>query len=211
MPAPRTAKVLLVCSANVCRSPLAQFTLASALESYLGAEAVTFASAGTHGAVGAEMCALASDAIADADWRAVADRHRARTLTKSEIGRAHLVLTASRPVRSAVASLDPGARSKTFTLLEAATLGVGFASTPDVPLPTAIRELVQYMDSRRGHVPEASETKRWLRRPIDSFSIEDGHSMSPSEHRKTVRATVAASLAIANLLSAVPQAKKPAA
>jgi protein-tyrosine phosphatase len=105
--------VLVLCTANVCRSPMVQGFLVAELASR-GVEG-TVRSAGT--AVGPER--PPADAVAAmAAWGIDTSGHRARALEDGLLGSADLVVGMTRAhVREAVARV-PTAFSKTFTLKE---------------------------------------------------------------------------------------------
>ncbi|HST63645.1 MAG TPA: hypothetical protein VLM05_00530, partial [Mycobacteriales bacterium] len=111
-------RVLVVCSGNVCRSPLAERLLRARLDQELGAGAglFTVTSAGTTAVVGAPMdpraAAVARSLGADPD------HFRARDLDAEQVIAADLVLTATRQHRGAVLRLHPAAHRYTFTLRE---------------------------------------------------------------------------------------------
>jgi protein-tyrosine phosphatase len=111
-------QVLIVCSANHCRSPLAEFLLREALPgSGLG---WSIASAGTHAYEGLPMHELAAELLAA---RGIAsDWWSSQRLTGSLVAGADLVLTAELSHRREVVTLEPRALGKTFTLLQFARL-----------------------------------------------------------------------------------------
>jgi protein-tyrosine phosphatase len=111
-------QVLIVCSANHCRSPLAEFLLCEAIRG--AADGWSIASAGTHALNGIPMHESAADLLAergiDSDWWS------SQRLTGALVAGADLVLTAELSHRSEVVTLDPRALRKTFTLLQFARL-----------------------------------------------------------------------------------------
>ncbi|WP_284439723.1 arsenate reductase/protein-tyrosine-phosphatase family protein [Cellulomonas xiejunii] len=110
------ARILAVCTGNICRSPVVERVLAARLA---GTD-VQVTSAGTRAVVGhavsAPMVPLLTDAGADAAGFA------ARQLTADLIREADLVIALTRAHRSQVVELVPGAVRRTFTLLEIARL-----------------------------------------------------------------------------------------
>ena len=152
-------KVLYVCTANICRSPLAAGLLRQA-----AVPGVQVASAGTRAVVGAPGCSVPS--------------HRSSPLSREAIAWADLVLTAARDHQGAVAEVDPGARRRTFTIRQAGRLSdwllsagmVAAARAPGkypqgdprglvAPLPTVGRTdwLVGELDAARGMAPVPAE------------------------------------------------------
>lgn len=112
------ATVLLVCSGNICRSPLAEQLLRARLADV--AERVSIVSAGTIADDGVAMDAQAAQL--SVQYGGEPQAHRSRLLTERQIRDADLVLTATRAHRAAVVSLVPRASRYTFTLPEFARL-----------------------------------------------------------------------------------------
>lgn len=106
------AQVLVVCTGNICRSPLIERLLQASLD----VGSVRVRSAGTHAMVGDTMTAQTAAEVARLG--AVADGHVARQLTAAMVAEADLVLTATLAHRAAVATLVPRATRHTFTLRE---------------------------------------------------------------------------------------------
>jgi protein-tyrosine phosphatase len=110
--------ILVVCTGNVCRSPLGEKFLSRQLNGT--ARAVTVSSAGTHAMLGgklpAEILALG------AAHNAPVDEHIPQQLTDELIHMSDLILTAERVHRSDVVSRVPRASAKTFTLKQFARL-----------------------------------------------------------------------------------------
>ena len=148
-------KALYVCTANICRSPLAAGLLRQA-----AVPGVQVASAGTRAVVGMPGCSVPS--------------HRSVPLSPEALAWADLVLTAAREHQAAVVELDPGARQRTFTIKQAGRLSdwlrsagmVAAARAPGqypegdprrfvAPLPTVGRTdwLVAELDAARGMAP----------------------------------------------------------
>lgn len=117
------ARILTVCTGNICRSPAAERLLAQ-----LG-PAVQVASAGVRAVVGhpidPPMAAMLRADGVDADGFA------ARQLTASEIREADLILVMTRAHRSWVVEEEPSALRRSFTLLEFARI-IGAPEFPDV-------------------------------------------------------------------------------
>jgi protein-tyrosine phosphatase len=110
-------RVLTVCTGNHARSPFMEYLLGSVLAS-TGAFEVR--SAGTQ--------ALVGECMADDSRRLLEERgidssaFRARAITSAMIAEAHLVVTASREHVDDVVEMQPNALSRSFTLLELATI-----------------------------------------------------------------------------------------
>src|SRR6478672_2033386 len=115
--------VLLVCSANVCRSPMTQFLVEHEVRAVKPESPWTFLSAGTDARDGQPMCRSSGRAIARIPGGpAFTETHRSRPLTRELVEQASLVLTAAVQERSIVARLVPERRDRLFTMIEAARL-----------------------------------------------------------------------------------------
>ena len=127
MTAPRTRRrrnpddpfqVLIVCTANRCRSPMAEFLLKAALAS-LDVE-WTVRSAGTQAIPGEAVHPMIVQVLAEQGLQM--GQHPARPLATPEVASADLVLTATVAHRQAVVAANLGALNKTFTLRQFARL-----------------------------------------------------------------------------------------
>ena len=108
--------ILVVCTGNICRSPMAEGFLRAALQGRLGGGAPRIASAGI---AGFEGSAATSEAIEAAAERGVdISGHVARRLTPSMADEADLVLCMASEHRDAIRYEQATAGSKTFTLKE---------------------------------------------------------------------------------------------
>lgn len=101
-------KILLVCTGNTCRSPLAEVLLRRAL-SEEGVEGVEVASAGT-GALGGEPASEGSYLVALENGLDLA-AHRARAVTREMLAEADLVLAMGRSHLRKLALLGAADRS----------------------------------------------------------------------------------------------------
>ncbi|MCZ2836441.1 arsenate reductase/protein-tyrosine-phosphatase family protein [Modestobacter sp. VKM Ac-2985] len=110
--------VLVVCTANICRSPVAEALLRGA---FRPASGVRVSSAGVHARAGEPVDARMA-ALVDAPL----EGFTARQLTRDLVRDADLVLTMTRDQRRSVVTAVPSAVRRTFTLLEFAEL-VGLA------------------------------------------------------------------------------------
>ena len=114
----RPVRILVVCTGNICRSPLAEQLLRKSLAA-AGVNAVV-TSAGTHAMTGSAMTPEA--AALSVEYGAASTQHVARQLTEQLIADADLVLTATRDHRRDVVTLLPKATRYTFTLNQFARL-----------------------------------------------------------------------------------------
>jgi protein-tyrosine phosphatase len=110
------AGILVVCTGNVCRSPIAEGILRSFLDHRFGDAAPSVASAGTGGWVGSR--ADPSSVAAAIELGVDISAHRARRLEAGDVANATLVLAMASEHRASVAGLGPSAAAKTFTLKE---------------------------------------------------------------------------------------------
>lgn len=110
------ASILLVCTGNVCRSPIAEGLLRTRLVSAFGRDAPDVTSAGTMGWVGSG--ADPSSIAAAAELGVDISGHRARALTVTLVRDASLVLGMAEEHRDAIARMVPEAAGRTFTLKE---------------------------------------------------------------------------------------------
>ncbi|MGN6446059.1 arsenate reductase/protein-tyrosine-phosphatase family protein [Amnibacterium sp.] len=187
--------LLVVCTANVCRSPLAQRTLQRALAGSAFA-GVAVSSAGTRALEGEGMCPVSAEDLDPADVASGAE-HRARQLTADLVREADLILTMEREQRSAAVQAAPGSQAKVFTLREAEAL-LGVLAQRGAEPPADLAALARALHSVRGLVPllPGEPVKRhWWSRPVepeDPMTIRDGHGLGIEEHRAAagqVRAT----------------------
>lgn len=108
--------VLVVCAANQCRSRVAQSILQHGTQ---GLSAIKITSAGTRAFPGAPMCRDAHTFLSELGVN-VDPTQPAIELTQEVLERADLVLAADTQVRADISTLDPRARTRTFTLRQAA-------------------------------------------------------------------------------------------
>lgn len=109
--------ILVVCTGNIARSPMAQRLLQTHLR---GTPGLRVSSAGTWGHTGAPMERHAATALAEVGVDE--DGFRAREVTPELVRAASLVLTATREHRARVLGHEPTALRRTFTLRELARL-----------------------------------------------------------------------------------------
>lgn len=142
--------ILVVCTGNVCRSPLAEQLLAARLTD-AGIDA-TVRSAGTAALVGHPMPAEAS--ALSVRYGGVPGQHLGVQLTERLVEDAALVLTASRGHRAQVASLLPKAARRSYTLREFARIVEFLEQDPEgfagLAAASSSREVIDAVSMNRG-------------------------------------------------------------
>lgn len=126
-------QVLAVCTMNICRSPAMEQQLAVQARHWelQGAGTVHVASAGTSATPGAPNCELTLGHLGVTDWQGFAS-----ALTPELLASSDLVLTAASDHVSQIIALNPAARSRVFTLRQAARLAQWITTGP--ALTTAV-------------------------------------------------------------------------
>lgn len=152
------ARILVVCTGNVCRSPLAERLLRARLSDRLAErhDRVVVSSAGVRALVGSSMTEEAASELRSLGGDA--DAFVSRQLTAELVNESDLVLAATRQHRSDAVSLAPRALRSAFTLRELHRL-LRDADVSGLPADPAdrLRELVGLARGRRGFVPPAVE------------------------------------------------------
>src|ERR687895_291198 len=108
------AAVLVVCTGNVCRSPVAEGLVRAAMQARFGASAPTVASAGVAG--GEESGADPHSVTALAERGIDIASHRGRRVAARDVADATLVLAMAQEHREELARIAPDAVDRTFTL-----------------------------------------------------------------------------------------------
>lgn len=139
-----TYRILMVCTGNICRSPVMERLLAARLRERLPAEAAArfeVASAGTWAMVGEAMSPEAAETLVDLGGDAAG--FIGRDLA-AELIDADLILTATREHRGRVVGEVPRAASRTLTLREFARL-LGPVTAEDIAKAAPGRDPVDRM------------------------------------------------------------------
>jgi protein-tyrosine phosphatase len=110
------ASVLVVCTGNICRSPIAEGMIRAGFERAGGSEPVEVSSAGTNGWEGS--AAMPESVEAAAERGVDISRHVARRLTDDMLNGADLILCMAHDHRAIVGSERPDLADRTFTLKE---------------------------------------------------------------------------------------------
>jgi protein-tyrosine phosphatase len=132
-------RILLVCTGNICRSPLAERLMRVRLTAELGsaaADSFHVSSAGTRAWEGLSMDRTAARELLRLGGNPAG--FRSRQLVAPQVEGADLVLTATVAHRSAVLSETPEALRRTFTIRELAVLATTL--TPDSDLTRVVAQ-----------------------------------------------------------------------
>ena len=108
--------ILVICSGNICRSPLAEGFLAARLTRQLGPSAPVVSSAGTFGFV--DRPAMPETVQAGAERGIDVSGHRSSPLDVQRIHGADLIIGLTDEHREAIPTFAGGAEDRSFTLKE---------------------------------------------------------------------------------------------
>lgn len=183
----RVARVLMVCAANVCRSPVMALSFAAAAER--AGLAVEVDSAGRIATAGDAVCPVAADALAGltgAAWELAA--HRSQRLSAGLIESATLILGATREERAAVATLSPRSRARVFTLPEAVALGTVARERGKINSAASVEGFLDVLEAHRGAlvVPAPPQRRLWRRPRANPLDLSDGHGAQHRVHAARV-------------------------
>ena len=109
-------RILVVCTGNICRSPLIERVLRGALDQAYGPRAVEVSSAGTMGMVDSPMDERSAAILTEMGGDPAG--FAARRLTEALLRDTELVITATREHRAAVVRMHPKALRTAFTVRE---------------------------------------------------------------------------------------------
>ena len=159
------ARILIVCTGNICRSPFIERLLQHELDerrpgSVPGAPGIIVRSAGTGALVGSAM-----DPQAAAQLKAHGgdpSGFSARDLTPALIAESDLVLTATREHRGKVARMSPAAMRRVFTFRDFAHLVAGI----DGPAPVGAAAAPMSSRDWVRHVADKAAASRGLKPPL---------------------------------------------
>ncbi|MFC8849092.1 MULTISPECIES: low molecular weight phosphatase family protein [unclassified Micromonospora] len=152
-------RILFVCHANLCRSPMAEYLAAQLMEKL----PVEVASAGTDAVNGRPMHPYAAEVAAETGRDPAGFRSRA--LAPAHLADAVLVLTSTRRQRSVCVSRLPAALHRTFTLRQFGRLAAA-AATPEGTVVGALRAAVRAAALARGLLQPADPSEDDLLDPI---------------------------------------------
>jgi protein-tyrosine phosphatase len=156
--------ILMVCTGNICRSPMAEGFLRAALVERLGEAAPVVTSAGTAGWDGSGAMI---DSIRSAQERGVDIRtHLARRLTAEMLEEADLILCMAAEHREAIIRMRPDLEAKTFTIKELVRLVE--ASPTGGPLDARVAAAAAARNGS-GSPAEAEDIRDPLGDPIEGY------------------------------------------
>lgn len=196
--------ILLVCTANVCRSVYGTALLQEAILASDTLGDIPVSGAGTKAQVERASCDVVTERLLERGV-AVPAHGRSRQLTESKIRHASLILTAERSHRSAVNQLVPGSQARTFTLLEASLLAEYLLADDERSEAADLDSVVEQLNFARGlatiperksrlHLPWSTET--------NALDIPDGHNISKRAHAATLSSVSTSIATIARFLEA---------
>lgn len=162
-------RLLFVCHANLCRSPMAERLARLAIDTRpeLAGARLSAASAGTHARDGWAMHADAARVVAE--YGADGGDFRSRELTVAAVRAAAVVLTATREQRAAVVAREPAALRRTFTLRQFGRLAAAVepARLAAVPPHVRLAALIGEMERVRGRLQPVAADVDDLADPVN--------------------------------------------
>lgn len=189
-------RILLVCTGNICRSPLAEQLLRAELA---GMPDVKMLSAGTRALVGAPMTPEAAQISAELGVPGAAE-HVGRLLSAEQVRGADLILGMARDHRRAIVELLPRASRTTFTVREFARLAEALSAQPAGPMSplmtTGIADrltaAVEDVASTRGTLPPLEDP--------DDDDVVDPYRQSAAVYAESAAQLVPAVRSVARYL-----------
>ena len=184
-----TYRVLFVCEANICRSPLMEAVFRAGMPD----EVWQADSRGTKLRPAATTVCTVAARLAGVD----AEAHSPSAVTEGDLRQSQLIIAASRAEREALAALAPAMRWKTFTLGEANILGAEPPSSKEqsqaMENSKDMNDLEGYaamLHRRRGLVVLPEPKRRLLvgRIQTSPLDVHDAHGLRPAVHRTTLYA-----------------------
>lgn len=202
-------RILLVCTANICRSPAAAELLSRRLAPYVDRGVIEITSAGVTALPGSPGCATSGALVAELGPPSSSRRdgeHTSRAVTAALVDGADVIFALDRSHRAALAQLSPAARARTFTLRQAAGLSAdvsGYLTGGSVPpgadpMPddtgARLHWWVTELDAARGRgaIPPTDPPPEW-----DPADVPDPHVVGDELHRPAVSFIAAATETVA--------------
>jgi len=170
----QAARVLIVCTGNICRSPFIERLLRRQLDQSRpgSARAILVHSAGTSALTGWAMDERVAARLVARGGDPVG--FRARDLTAALIAESDLVLTATRVHRGKVAAMHPKALRRVFTFCDFADLVAGIDRPSAAVIPTDprawVRQVTEKAAASRGLNPPLEPAHADI---VDPFGRED--------------------------------------
>lgn len=160
-------RILMVCTGNICRSPMMERLMRAALERHGAGQWCEVSSAGMWAQAGEPMQPFAASTLAERDVDA--DGFVATPVNEELLKSAELILTATLGHRSAVVGIVPSAVRRTFTMLELARIA-GAAPPPpghaDLTDADQVRRSIAWAAQMRGSIARAPEGADDLEDPL---------------------------------------------
>jgi protein-tyrosine phosphatase len=162
-------EILVVCQANLCRSPMAERLARRAIAEQMGraAAGIEVSSAGTHAWTNHAMHPFAAEVLRE--YGADATGFRSRRLTEGQVKRADLVLTATRQQRGICVAFDPAAVRRTFTIPQFGRYAAALPSYSLLaiwPPHDRLRAMIDQVSVVRGELPVATAEDDELADPV---------------------------------------------
>ena len=187
-----TDSLLVLCAANVCRSPLMEYVLTEPGGASSTEPSWKTISRGTEATRARHLCAQVTDMVSATEYGTTfAEEHRPTLLEPDTLDGFDLIVTASRAERAIVARLRPELRSRTFTVKEAVRLGRAPLADADLrraaafaPGAAGLALYAAALHERRGMVNLGAAPRAVLpwARPVDPLDIPDVHDGSRRVH-----------------------------
>lgn len=144
-------RILVVCTGNICRSPVGELLLRAVFHELAPEASVEVSSAGTHAVVDHPIQRDLAELLRADDVDP--DDFRARQLTSAMAVQADLVIVATRAHRELIVRRTPGVLRRTFTIKEFARLALQIEADPPHGVEARLRWLVAKAPLMRGHNP----------------------------------------------------------
>lgn len=205
-------RILVVCTANICRSPSAAALLSHHLRDLIATGDLSIESAGVAAYEGLAQCPISAAQTAARSGQPVA-AHSSRRVAAAMLDGSDLILALDRSHRAELARLAPASRPRTFTLRHAARLSAqveGYMATGQLPpgapaLPDTtegqLRWWVAELDAARGTpvaVPEPEPPEPW-----HSDDVPDPHEIGAEFHATAAELTEDAILTLCSGVSRI--------
>ncbi len=220
-------RVLVVCTANICRSPATATLLRRAFSAVHLDTHIAVTSAGVAATAGSPACDLSSALVGEFVARSYAGQvgtpppahpHGARRISPDMLAQSDLVLCLDRSHLAEVLPQFPQVQAKTFTLRQAARLSqvvAGYIAPGQKPpgsilMPTGVEERLRWwvsaMDSVRGQMPPVTgHSEASHRNPLSwsDHDVPDPHVLGYQVHGAAIELAEAAVGQIATVVDQV--------